>query len=172
MKDWFAIAATLLGRVGTVGVILLLFSCGVIFIEGRGAPLPEMLVEWSRAGAILGLVLTIVGAISKIGKWVQGFLRRRADRRFDDREAAETAREAIENLGTLQPDEADFLYGLLKSGRRRFHVGSLTPAPSLMSKKILVWKSDISWSESICELHPEIEKRRPQLTSLLEGFQR
>jgi len=46
LKDWFAIAATLLGRVGTVGVILLLFSCGVIFIEGRGAPLPEMLVRF------------------------------------------------------------------------------------------------------------------------------
>jgi hypothetical protein len=168
MKEWLTIFATLLGRIGTVGVILLLFSAGAICVEGRGAPLPTIIIEWSRAGAILGLVLTIIGALSKLSSLVQGFVRRVSDRRSDQRETAESAHEAIANLGTLQADEADYLYQMLKSGNRRFHVGMVTPAPGLLSKKILVWKSDVSASEWICELHPEIEKRRERLTGLLE----
>jgi hypothetical protein len=172
MKEWLTIFATLLGRIGTVGVILVLFSVGAIYAEGRGAHLPTMIVEWSRAGAILGSVLTIVGGLSKLGNLVQGFVRRMSDRRSDEREIAESAREAIANLGTLQTDEADYLYKMLSSGRRRFHVGTVTPAPGLMSKKILVWKSDVSAFEWICELHPEIEKRRDHLTGLLEKSMR
>jgi hypothetical protein len=160
---------TLLGHVGTVGVILLLFFAGVIFVDGRGASLPELLVEWSRAGAIFSAVLTVIGGVSKIGTWLQGLARGLAERSSERREAAEGAANAIANLGTLQEDEAEYLYGLLKSGQQRFHVGSVTPAPGLMSKKILVWKGPVGFGEWVCELHPEIEKRRDQLIHFFEG---
>jgi hypothetical protein len=167
MKEWLTIGAALSGRIGTVGVILLLFSAGAIHIEGRGAPLPALVAEWSRAGIILGVVLTVVGALSKIGAFVNASVRRLSGMRSNRREIEEFAREALDNLSTLQPDEAEFVHTLLRSGQRRFHVGIVTPAPGLMSKKILVWKSNVSALEWICELHPEIEKRRSQLTDLL-----
>jgi hypothetical protein len=167
MKEWLTTGAALLGHIGTVGVILLLFSAGAIYVEGRGAPLPALVAEWSRAGVILGVVLTVVGALSKSGVFFNASVRRLSDMRSDQRETEESAREALVNLSTLQPDEAEFLHTLLRSAQRRFHVEIVTPALGLVSKKILVWKSNVSALEWIRELHPEIEKRRSQLTDLL-----
>jgi hypothetical protein len=169
MEDWLKLLPALLGRLGILGLIVLLFSAGTILAESWGVLLPSLVREWSRAGLILGVVLVALAAILKIGQGLQWCARKLRAGHAETSEARRDSQDALANLGTLTTEEFDYLYTLLSSGQTRFHVGMVTPAPALMGKKILIWKMEISAFEWICELNPAIEKQRNEILHGMEA---
>ena len=174
MKDWLAIVATLFTRIGTLGFFLLAFSYGAIFAEGHGASLPALVKEWSAVGCILGIAMLAtsiaVGASKLAGGGVLLLIDSLAEKARERQRVRQRAANAIENLSTLDSQQAHFLVDLLRAKTNRFDVHVVSPGRYLIEKDILVVKSTSSnGSEWICELHPAIADRRDKILAAFEG---
>jgi len=61
------------------------------------------------------------------------------------------------------------LFALLRSGEKRFKVGTFTSAPTLVQKDILVFIKQVSGTLWICQLNGAIEKHRDQILKSMEN---
>jgi hypothetical protein len=168
VKDWLEILASLLGSLARIGFIIALFSAAVIFAESRGINFPATVWEWSSAALVLGLVLIVVEGILPGFRGVSWFFGRLARRRSLKAQWRRRDDEAVKNLRTLDAEEFDLLLILLRNGEKRFQVGTVTSAPRLLQKDILVFVKQISSGLWICELNPAIEQQRDEILKSME----
>src|SRR5260370_11827239 len=163
VKEWLEILASLLGSLARIGLIITLFSLGVIFAESRGMNFPVIVSEWTSAALVLGLVLIAVEVVLLLFRGVSWSFKRVANRMSSIGYRRRQNREAFQNLRTLDAEEFELLFRLLSSGEKRFQVGTVTSASSLVQKDILVFIKPVSAGLWICELNRATEPRSDKI---------
>lgn len=149
-----------------VGVLIACFGAGLLFL----AHYQVIASSWKETAALVTLCGLSIIAASIVNGIVGAVLRSHTER--NDRRAEQAAIEAegediFWNLQALSHAEADFLVGVLRGPLRRFQVHIASPAYGLIAKRILRAVDPLS-NGVICEVHPEILRRKDEFLPALE----
>lgn len=132
-----------------LGVLLLVTGGGAWFVSRHGQHVPAVVDEWDVLAALLGLALIVLSIVT--------VALARADAAIETRRVAKTAaKEAVENLATLDVEELSASAELLEAGSPRVSIHHGSILASVWRKGVLVAKRRENAMQSICEVHPAV----------------
>ena len=140
----------------TLGVLLLVTGGGAWFVSRHGQHVPTVVDEWDVLAALLGLALIALSIITAALATVDAAI-------GDLCSARSAAKEAVQNLATLDFEELAALAELLEAGALRVSIHHGSILAGVWRKGVLVVKRRETPLQSICEVHPAVMELKDEI---------